>query len=92
MRMWLFPYLTWATIALISFVLVYMLTDRRDGREQVLLSLLVAAVVVVIALVRDARQPKAAAEAPGQAPGQAPGTLQDAAPAGPAEVEVTDRT
>ncbi|PWS51664.1 hypothetical protein DLE01_10535, partial [Streptomyces sp. FT05W] len=26
-RMWLFPYLTWATIAMISFVLVYMLTD-----------------------------------------------------------------
>ena len=43
-RMWLFPYLTWATIALISFVLGYMLTDtERDGREQVLLSLLVAA-------------------------------------------------
>ncbi|MGP3949395.1 amino acid permease [Streptomyces sp. 7N604] len=51
-RMWLFPYLTWATIAMISFVLVYMLTDDA-GREQVVLSVLVAALVVAIALVRD---------------------------------------
>ncbi|MEU6113238.1 amino acid permease [Streptomyces sp. NPDC047117] len=51
-RMWLFPYLTWATIGMISFVLVYMLTDP-DGRQQVTLSLLAAAVVVGIALVRD---------------------------------------
>ncbi|MGW2345815.1 amino acid permease [Streptomyces sp. NPDC001661] len=51
-KMWLFPYLTWATIAMISFVLVYMLTDDA-GREQVLLSLLVAAFVVVFALVRE---------------------------------------
>src|SRR6478735_6821858 len=59
-RMWLFPYLTWATIAMISFVLVYMLTDDA-GREQVLLSLLVAALVVAVSLVRDARSRKAAA-------------------------------
>ncbi len=51
-RMWLFPYLTWATIAMISFVLVYMLTDSA-GREQVIMSLLVAVVVVVVSLVRD---------------------------------------
>ncbi|MFH8733203.1 MULTISPECIES: amino acid permease [unclassified Streptomyces] len=51
-KMWLFPYLTWATIAMISFVLVYMLTDDA-GREQVVLSLLVAALVVGIALVRE---------------------------------------
>ncbi|WP_326630363.1 MULTISPECIES: amino acid permease [unclassified Streptomyces] len=57
-RMWLFPYLTWATIAMISFVLVYMLTDD-SGREQVLLSLLVAAIVVAISLVREVRQRKA---------------------------------
>ncbi|MET7310615.1 MULTISPECIES: amino acid permease [unclassified Streptomyces] len=57
-RMWLFPYLTWATIAMISFVLVYMLTDD-SGREQVLLSLLVAAVVVAISLAREVRQRKA---------------------------------
>ncbi|MFC8590562.1 amino acid permease [Streptomyces atroolivaceus] len=61
-RMWLFPYLTWATIAMISFVLVYMLTDDA-GREQVLLSLLVAALVVGISLVREARSRKAKAAA-----------------------------
>ncbi|WP_328721670.1 amino acid permease [Streptomyces sp. NBC_00247] len=58
-RMWLFPYLTWATIAMISFVLVYMLTDDA-GREQVLLSLLVAAVVVAVSLVRERRGRRAA--------------------------------
>ncbi|MEU5208601.1 amino acid permease [Streptomyces sp. NPDC020742] len=54
-RMWLFPYLTWATIAMISFVLVYMLTDDSPGggRIQVLLSVLVAMLVVGISLVRD---------------------------------------
>ncbi|MFI0904635.1 amino acid permease [Streptomyces sioyaensis] len=54
-RMWLFPYLTWATIAMISFVLVYMLTDDSEGggRIQVLLSLLIAVLVVGISLVRD---------------------------------------
>ncbi|WP_149829175.1 amino acid permease [Streptomyces tailanensis] len=54
-RMWLFPYLTWATIAMISFVLVYMLTDGKEGggRSQVLLSVLVAAVVIAISLVRE---------------------------------------
>ncbi|MFJ9305921.1 amino acid permease [Streptomyces cyaneofuscatus] len=57
-RMWLFPYLTWATIAAISFVLVYMLTDDT-AREQVVLSLLVAALVVGISLVREARSRKA---------------------------------
>ncbi|MEV0185815.1 amino acid permease [Streptomyces sp. NPDC050625] len=51
-RMWLFPYLTWATIAMISCVLVYMLTDP-EGREQVLLSLLAAALVLAISVVRD---------------------------------------
>ena len=53
-RMWLYPYLTYATIALIVFVLGYMLTDtEHDGRETVLLSLLVAAVVVGIAFVLE---------------------------------------
>ncbi|WP_030607234.1 amino acid permease [Streptomyces sclerotialus] len=51
-KMWLFPYLTWATIGMISFVLVYMLTDPA-GRQQVTLSLLAAVLVVGIALVRD---------------------------------------
>ena len=54
-RMWLFPYLTWATIAMISFVLVYMLTDDSEGggRIQVVLSVLLAIVVVVVSLVRE---------------------------------------
>ncbi|MFI0240065.1 amino acid permease [Streptomyces sp. NPDC016845] len=56
-KMWLFPYLTWATIAMISFVLVYMLTDDA-GREQVLLSLLVAVFVVVFSLVRERVRPR----------------------------------
>ncbi|WP_069743825.1 amino acid permease [Streptomyces sp. EN23] len=60
-RMWLFPYLTWATIAAISFVLVYMLTDDT-AREQVVLSLLVAALVVGISLFREMRDRTAVAE------------------------------
>ncbi|MGW9245981.1 amino acid permease [Streptomyces badius] len=60
-RMRLFPYLTWATIAAISFVLVYMLTDDT-AREQVVLSLLVAALVVGISLFREMRDRKAVAE------------------------------
>ncbi|EFL32809.1 GABA permease [Streptomyces viridochromogenes DSM 40736] len=57
-RMWLFPYLTWVTIAMISFVLLYMLTDDKEGggRSQVLLSLLVAALVIAISLVRERRR------------------------------------
>ncbi|QKW10473.1 amino acid permease [Streptomyces sp. NA04227] len=51
-RMWLYPYLTWATIGMISFVLVYMLT-KDDTREQVVLSVLAAAVVVGLAVLRD---------------------------------------
>ncbi|MQS36567.1 amino acid permease [Streptomyces katsurahamanus] len=56
-RMWLFPWLTWATIGMIAFVLVYMLFDDA-GRDQVLLSLLVAGVVVGIAVTREALAPK----------------------------------
>ncbi|MFI1863773.1 amino acid permease [Streptomyces jumonjinensis] len=55
-RMWLFPWLTWATIGMIAFVLVYMLFDDA-GRDQVLLSLLVAGVVVGIAVTREALAP-----------------------------------
>ncbi|MFE6165877.1 amino acid permease [Streptomyces sp. NPDC056486] len=61
-KMWLFPYLTWVTIAMISFVLVYMLTDEA-GRKQVLLSLLAAAFVVVFSVVRDKVRPRADADA-----------------------------
>ncbi|GAA3063949.1 hypothetical protein GCM10020000_54340 [Streptomyces olivoverticillatus] len=52
-RMWLFPYLTWATIAMITFVLGYMVYDGGDNREQVLLSVLVGVIVLAIGLVRD---------------------------------------
>ncbi|GAB2919682.1 amino acid permease [Streptomyces heilongjiangensis] len=54
-RMWLYPYLTWATIAMITFVLCYMLTDTADGggRDQVVLSTLVAVGVLGVALLRD---------------------------------------
>ncbi|MEU6222913.1 amino acid permease [Streptomyces sp. NPDC047042] len=60
-RMWLFPYLTWATIALIVFVLGYMLTDTASGggRDQVVLSTLVAVGVVAFALLRNRLTPKA---------------------------------
>ncbi|WP_328538739.1 amino acid permease [Streptomyces sp. NBC_00344] len=51
-RMWLYPYLTWATIALILFVVGYMLYDT-EGRKQMLLSVLVAALVLAVALVRQ---------------------------------------
>ncbi|MFF8789784.1 amino acid permease [Streptomyces sp. NPDC015125] len=64
-RMWLFPYLTWATIAMISFVLVYMLTDDSEGggRIQVLLSVLLAVLVVGVSLVRDRLGSRAAEKA-----------------------------
>ncbi|MGW9437822.1 amino acid transporter, partial [Streptomyces sp. NPDC055607] len=52
-RMWLFPYLTWATIGMIVFVLGYMIYDGGSAREQVVLSLLVAALVVAVAVVRE---------------------------------------
>ncbi|MEU8956155.1 amino acid permease [Streptomyces sp. NPDC048518] len=68
-KMWLFPYLTWVTIAMISFVLVYMLTDEA-GRKQVLLSLLAAAFVIAFSLVREKVRPRAAVE---QAPAETAG-------------------
>ncbi|MFD6886025.1 amino acid permease [Streptomyces sp. NPDC059957] len=54
-KMWFFPYLTWATAAMITFVLGYMVYDK-DNRQVVLLSLLVAAVVIAIGVVRDLRR------------------------------------
>ncbi|MFZ3497640.1 amino acid permease [Streptomyces sp. 5.8] len=60
-KMWFFPYLTWATAAMITFVLGYMVYDK-DNRETVLLSLLVAAVVIAVGVVRDLRR-KAALKA-----------------------------
>ncbi|GHB10476.1 amino acid permease [Streptomyces thermoviolaceus] len=53
-KMWLYPYLTWGAAALILCVFLYMLTDtQHDGRETVLLSLLVAVVVLVIAVIKQ---------------------------------------
>ncbi|MGW4650902.1 amino acid permease [Kitasatospora sp. NPDC004289] len=46
-KMWLFPYLTWAAIAMIVFVIGYMFTDE-ENREVVSLSLAVAAFVVAL--------------------------------------------
>ncbi|KUF14764.1 amino acid permease [Streptomyces silvensis] len=60
-RMWLFPYLTWVTIGMISFVIVYMLYDDA-GRKQMVLSLLVAALVLGFALVREKVLPRSAEE------------------------------
>ncbi|WP_351227613.1 amino acid permease [Streptomyces sp. NPDC002133] len=53
-KMWLFPYLTWATAAMIVFVLGYMLFDDAN-REVVLLSLMVAAVVMIIGFVLQSK-------------------------------------
>ncbi|MGW7315264.1 amino acid permease [Streptomyces sp. NPDC054865] len=61
-KMWLFPYLTWATAAMITFVLVYMVFDDAN-RQVVLLSLAVAGVVVAIGAIRDAVRRKAVAAA-----------------------------
>ena len=58
-RMWLYPYLTWATIGLIGFVVVYMFTDS-EGRTQMYLSLVAAAVVLAAAAVVDRRRRTAA--------------------------------
>ncbi|MCM2575994.1 amino acid permease [Streptomyces meridianus] len=49
-RMWLFPYLTYATIAMILFVVGYMTYDK-EGRPQMLMSVLVGALVLGIGLV-----------------------------------------
>ncbi|MEU6314205.1 amino acid permease [Streptomyces sp. NPDC047014] len=57
-KMWLFPWLTWATAALIMFVIGYMFVDDAN-REVVTLSTLVAGLVVVVGLVLDFRRKKA---------------------------------
>ncbi|MER7106153.1 amino acid permease [Streptomyces sp. NPDC000229] len=56
-KMWLFPYLTWATAAMITFVLAYMVYDK-DNREVVLSSVFVAVVVVTIGVVLDRARKK----------------------------------
>lgn len=63
-KMWLYPYLTWATAGLIVFILGYMLTDtEHDGRRTILLSLLVAAVVLAIAFVKHRGRGRRGADA-----------------------------
>ncbi|MFD6974867.1 amino acid permease [Streptomyces sp. NPDC059979] len=57
-KMWLFPWLTWATAALIMFVIGYMFVDDAN-REVVTLSTLVAGLVVAVGLVLDFRRKRA---------------------------------
>ncbi|MGK5498229.1 amino acid permease [Streptomyces sp. URMC 125] len=91
-RMWLYPYLTWATIGLIVAVLGSMLADAEHGnRDTLLLSLAVAAVVLVVALVRQRLRPHAAPAERTGAPGAespesagSPGSLENAESAGSA--------
>ncbi|MFD5459941.1 amino acid transporter, partial [Streptomyces olivaceus] len=53
-RWWLFPFLPGAAAGVNDFVRGYMLTDtEHDGRTTVLLSLLVAALVLAVAVVRQ---------------------------------------
>jgi len=54
LRMWGYPYLTWATIVGMTALLVGMLFDA-SARSQLLLSLLIAALVVGISVVRSRR-------------------------------------
>ncbi|MEW2254581.1 amino acid permease [Streptomyces sp. NPDC047869] len=67
-KMWLYPYLTWATAVLIIGIFGYMLTDTQgesSGRTTVELSLLVAAVVIAASLVKQkiaGRRPAPAVE------------------------------
>ncbi|MFC0848329.1 amino acid permease [Streptomyces noboritoensis] len=54
LRMWAFPYLTWAALAAMAAVLVLMLLDD-DARPQVLWSAGATAAVLVVAFVREWR-------------------------------------
>lgn len=58
-RMWLYPWLTYATIALIVFVIGYMFYDP-DGRQQMVLSVVAAVVVLAVGLILDRRRPRTA--------------------------------
>ncbi|MEV8536518.1 amino acid permease [Streptomyces sp. NPDC051211] len=59
LKMWAFPYLTWAALAGMAAVLVLMLTDA-DARPQVLWSAGAAAVVLAVAGLRELRARRAA--------------------------------
>ncbi|QTZ91941.1 amino acid permease [Streptomyces auratus] len=56
-RMWLYPWLTYATIAMIVFVVGYMFYDP-DGRKQMVLSVIAAVVVLAVGLLLDRRRPR----------------------------------
>lgn len=58
LRMWCFPYLTWAALLGMAAVLVLMLFDD-SARPQLLWSAGAAAAVLVVAWVREVRAPKA---------------------------------
>ncbi|MEU7104630.1 amino acid permease [Streptomyces sp. NPDC046215] len=60
-KMWLFPYLTWLTIGMITFVLGYMVYDGGDNRQQVLLSTLLGVIVLTVGIVLDRRRRAAVA-------------------------------
>ncbi|MEU9251247.1 amino acid permease [Streptomyces sp. NPDC048270] len=60
-KMWLFPWLTWATAALIMFVIGYMFVDDAN-RQVVTLSTLVAGLVVAVGVVLDFRRKRAAVQ------------------------------
>ncbi|MGW7518040.1 amino acid permease [Streptomyces sp. NPDC054796] len=51
-RMWLYPYLTYATIALILFVIGYMFYDA-EGRQQMIMSVVVGALVLALGVWRQ---------------------------------------
>ncbi|GGZ92730.1 amino acid permease [Streptomyces subrutilus] len=70
-KMWFFPYLTWATAAMIVLVLGYMFFDDAN-REVVSLSVLVAALVVAAGVFRDRRR-KAAERAEAAGPAEVRG-------------------
>ncbi|MFI1305965.1 amino acid permease [Streptomyces sioyaensis] len=57
-RMWLYPWLTYATIAMIVFVVGYMFYDP-DGRKQMVLSVIAAVVVLAVGLLLERRRPRA---------------------------------
>ncbi|KOG86033.1 amino acid transporter [Streptomyces varsoviensis] len=54
-KMWFFPYLTYATIALIIFVVGYMFYDDA-GRKQMIMSVVVGALVLAVGLLLDRRR------------------------------------
>ncbi|MCC8341141.1 amino acid permease [Streptomyces sp. R1] len=56
-RMWAFPYLTWATITVILSVIVYMAFDD-SAREQIGFSVLSALLILVVGVVRGLLRPR----------------------------------